>query len=69
MSTKSKRRSSRRAQQEQGPASRERPTADGKVVGEIMGAVLNAITFGALEGPASGGSRATAKSGSHPKPA
>jgi hypothetical protein len=69
MSTKSKRRSSRRAQQEQGPSSRERPTPEGKVAGEIMGAVLNAITFGALEGPASGGARATSKSGSHPKPA
>jgi hypothetical protein len=54
MSTKSKRRSSRRAHQEQSPASRERPTPDGKVAGEIMGALLNAITLGALEGPASG---------------
>jgi hypothetical protein len=67
MSTKSKRRTARRAHQgTQGPASHERPS-DKKVAGEIMGAVLNAITFGALEGPASGRSQASA--GTHPKPA
>ncbi len=66
MSTKSKRRSSRRQQEQgsQGPSSHERLTPDGKVVGEIMGAVLNAITFGALEGPAS---RRSKTSESHPK--
>ena len=65
MSTKSKRRSSRRAQASHGPASHERPTADGKVVGEIMGAVLSAFTFGALEGPAS--TRPKTATDAHPK--
>jgi hypothetical protein len=55
MSTKSKARIARRASER--PSSTKRPTrstAEKKVAGEIIGAVLNAITFGALEGPASG---------------
>jgi hypothetical protein len=57
MSTKSKRRSARR-HESQGPTSTARPTPETKVAGEIVGALINAITLGALEGPASGKQRA-----------
>ncbi len=54
MSTKSKRRIARRAA-EQGtpsPASLD-PNSTHKIEGQIVGALLNAITFGAVDGPQS----------------
>lgn len=60
MSTKSKRRIARRSENPpaQGPASKR------EVAGQIVGALLSAITFGAVDGPSS--ARGTQPSSSTP---
>ena len=49
MSTKSKRRIARRSNE----ATEAVPTSKRQVAGEIVGALLSAITFGAVDGPQS----------------
>jgi len=49
MSTKSKRRIARRS----GNPPAQGPTSKREVAGQIVGALLNAITFGAVDGPPS----------------
>jgi hypothetical protein len=51
MSTKSKRRMARRAANEKRQASALGPNAERKIAGQIVGELLQAITFGTLDGP------------------